>query len=82
MDTRLVIKEAKRPEGYQSSCRHHWIIDPPKEPVSRGVCLLCGEQREFNNYLQRDDSFADKIGSLHVLDENAVEPSEEDLLRV
>lgn len=31
------------------SCAHHWIIEPPKGPVSRGVCKICRERREFQN---------------------------------
>lgn len=36
-----------------ASCRHHWIIDSPKGPTSRGVCRLCGEARDFYNYLDQ-----------------------------
>ena len=30
-------------------CQHHWIIDPAAGPASKGVCKLCGEEREFDN---------------------------------
>ncbi len=30
-------------------CAHHWIIDTPEGPVSKGRCRLCGEEREFSN---------------------------------
>ena len=30
-------------------CPHHWVIDRPNGPVSRGVCKLCQEVREFEN---------------------------------
>ena len=33
-------------------CQHHWVIDSPAGPVSKGVCRLCGEEREFQNYLE------------------------------
>jgi len=36
----------------ESLCRHHWVIDTPDGPVSTGVCRLCGEQREFKNFLE------------------------------
>ena len=39
-------------ESTQAECRHHWIIDTPAGPVSRGVCKLCGEAREFRNFLE------------------------------
>ena len=31
------------------ACTHHWVIDRPDGPVSRGVCKLCQEVREFEN---------------------------------
>ena len=34
----------------RSACQHHWVIDPPKGPVSKGVCRSCGEERDFPNY--------------------------------
>jgi len=30
-------------------CPHHWIIDRPNGRLSRGVCQLCQEVREFEN---------------------------------
>ena len=33
---------------------HHWIIEPAHGKTSKGVCLHCGEIREFKNYI---DSF-------------------------
>ena len=30
-------------------CAHHWVIDAANGPVSRGVCKLCHEVREFGN---------------------------------
>ncbi|MFC1935594.1 hypothetical protein ACFLX9_02385 [Chloroflexota bacterium] len=36
-----------------SQCRHHWLIDGPAGPASKGVCRLCGAQRQFSNYLER-----------------------------
>ena len=35
----------------QEQCVHHWIIDPPEGPVSKGACKLCGEEKEFPNDL-------------------------------
>ena len=31
------------------TCTHHWIIETPNGPISKGVCKLCGEEREFSN---------------------------------
>lgn len=32
-------------------CAHHWIIESPKGPTSRGICRFCGAKSEFNNYV-------------------------------
>ena len=34
------------------SCRHQWLIDSPAGPSSSGVCRLCGEERQFQNYIE------------------------------
>ena len=33
-------------------CRHHWVIQPADGPVSNGSCQICGETREFKNYVE------------------------------
>ncbi len=38
-----------------SLCAHHWVIETPAGPVSRGQCKRCGEEREFLN--SPDSSF-------------------------
>ena len=35
-----------------SVCMHQWMIDSPNGPSSRGVCLLCGSERDFPNYIE------------------------------
>lgn len=32
-----------------STCCHHWLIETPNGPISRGVCKFCSEIREFHN---------------------------------
>lgn len=32
-----------------TKCTHYWILEPPKDKVSRGKCKLCGEERVFSN---------------------------------
>ena len=34
------------------ACQHHWVIDSPAGPTSRGVCRRCGEERDFQNYVE------------------------------
>ena len=33
----------------RDKCRHYWIIESPNGPTSRGVCKLCGAEKEFQN---------------------------------
>ena len=40
--------EASAPE---QKCCHHWVVDMAAGPTSQGVCILCGAQKEFKNYL-------------------------------
>lgn len=34
----------------QTTCAHHWIIDPPDGPVSSGECRNCGAVKNFQNW--------------------------------
>lgn len=33
-------------------CSHHWVIQEGDGPTSAGVCRLCGELKQFKNYLE------------------------------
>lgn len=33
------------------ACVHHYVLEPPEGPVSRGRCKLCGSERDFRNGL-------------------------------
>lgn len=33
----------------KETCRHYWVIESAKGPVSKGVCKFCGAQKEFHN---------------------------------
>ena len=35
-----------------NSCCHHWVIQPADGPISSGSCQVCGEIREFKNYVE------------------------------
>ena len=39
-----------QPEG--PVCHHEWLIASPSGPSSKGACRLCGEKREFLNYIE------------------------------
>ncbi len=34
------------------ACSHQWMIDSPNGPESKGICLLCGAERYFQNYIE------------------------------
>ena len=44
-------------------CCHHWVIQPATGPVSSGVCQVCGEVREFKNYVEASTWGDDKGAS-------------------
>ena len=41
--------EERMPSGNRT-CVHHWIIETPSGPKSKGICKHCGEEREFDSY--------------------------------
>jgi hypothetical protein len=43
----VMVKDAGAPVA--PSCAHHWIIDTPNGAMSRGVCKVCGLEKEFPN---------------------------------
>ena len=30
-------------------CEHHWVLDRPNGPISKGACRRCGDERTFQN---------------------------------
>ena len=36
----------------EAVCHHHWLIEVPDGPVSRGKCRLCGGTQEFKNVIE------------------------------
>ena len=40
------------PSDTQTSCRHHWLIDPVAGAQSRGRCTNCGLERDFLNVFE------------------------------
>lgn len=47
-----ISRQAPGQEEGKAVCRHHWIIEAPTGPMSRGVCQLCEDVREFKNYIE------------------------------
>lgn len=61
-------------DGQVDTCIHHWVIEPPEAPTSRGACKKCGAQRVFVNYvaysaweneLADDEQVPSPYGSFH-----------------
>ena len=46
------IAQVYSPEAPESVCAHHWVIQPADGPMSNGACQICGESRDFNNYVE------------------------------
>ena len=42
-------KEEIEESGNQNRCCHYWIIEAPSGPTSKGICKICGEEKEFSN---------------------------------
>jgi hypothetical protein len=47
MQVQTIGHEMETPSEPQ--CRHHWLIEPPAGPTSKGRCKRCGEERYFIN---------------------------------
>ena len=39
-------------ETKDENCVHHWSIQLATGPLSKGECLNCGEQKQFQNYVE------------------------------
>ena len=50
--TTVPTPELENTETAVEVCRHHWVIQPADGPVSNGSCQICGENREFKNYVE------------------------------
>ena len=48
------VKEKTEKITARDTCRHHWKIEEAQGPTSRGVCKLCGMEREFLNTIPED----------------------------
>ena len=48
---RTKVRTAPQEPIDKSGCRHHWVIETPKGPTSKGVCKLCGAEKEFQNFM-------------------------------
>ncbi len=47
-----IPEEEKIAAESTGGCCHHWVIQPADGPISIGTCQVCGETREFKNYVE------------------------------
>lgn len=59
----------------KAECCHHWVIESPKGPTSKGVCKYCGAEREFFNYWG-DFFWEDDISGLSNVADTAIPGSD------
>lgn len=45
------VHPAVKDGGERGGCLHHWWIGEAQGEFSTGVCRLCGEEREFKNWM-------------------------------
>ena len=47
------------------TCIHHWIIEPPNGPKSKGICIKCGDVSLFPNeiMLTAEWKYLEDLGS-------------------
>ncbi len=52
-------------------CCHYWVIELANGPTSKGICKLCGCEREFINFVEdlRSAGAGQKSEKKHVLAE-------------
>ena len=61
-----------------AECRHHWVIQPADGPVSNGACQVCGESREFKNYVESATWGDSRIASKNSSASTSVESTSDD----
>lgn len=58
-------------------CPHHWTIAPPNGPTSRGVCALCGAEREFRNSFVESHDWSNVVTFPRAMWDADLQPVEE-----
>ncbi len=58
------------------TCQHQWLIESPHGPSSTGECRICGEERQFQNYIEGSawgyDS-SSELGGSHITTKNEMQ---------
>ena len=55
----------------EDTCRHHWVLSPPREGWIDGRCKKCGEKRRYpaalDDYDHGDDESDGRLSDLHLV---------------
>jgi len=57
MEVKIMVNETihrERTRKETAPCAHHWLIESPDGPQSRGVCRRCGAVKDFYNAIPGD----------------------------
>ena len=71
------LKEAPEKQIEGNGCQHYWLIEDARGSTSRGVCKLCGEEREFYNSWPAVDVLKKSKDIFESFDSPEAEPGEE-----
>ena len=42
-----ILERSPQKQVNSESCHHYWLIETPSGPTCRGICKLCGKERDF-----------------------------------
>ncbi|MBM3133343.1 MAG: hypothetical protein FJZ95_09990 [Chloroflexi bacterium] len=61
------------------ACIHHWLIDPPDGPTSKGTCKKCGATKHFVNHIgfSNWESEALAVRRLAIKDDRGIEEGDD-----
>jgi hypothetical protein len=59
-----------------TTCTHHWIIEPPQGALSSGTCQKCGDRKMFENAPSGRKMTQDQRGSDWPYPKNHVMPKQ------
>lgn len=81
----MAIETLARPTGQTNEaspelrCVHHWLIEPPEGPISKGICKKCGAAKEFVNHIgfSNWESESSVLRRLGIKDETSADEGED-----
>lgn len=67
MRSRTLNTVIARPQ-MKATCTHHWLIETAVGVTSRGVCKLCGAEKEFSNVIDESAPKNDIASLIEAID--------------